>query len=73
MNFDDPKPAPDKRVQQLIYLRPSLKDRIDAVRGRVSRSEWIERACVVWLRENAPTPEKTPRSKAAESPEAEVR
>jgi hypothetical protein len=44
MNFDDPQPPSDKRVMQLIYLRPSLKDRIDNERGRQSRSEWIEGA-----------------------------
>lgn len=51
MNFDDPKPEPDKRRQQLIYLRPSLKERIDAERGKVSRSEWIERAINAKLNE----------------------
>jgi hypothetical protein len=36
----------DKRKQQLIYMRPSLKRRIDALRmvTQESRSQWIERA-----------------------------
>jgi hypothetical protein len=41
-SFDDPKPPREKRKQQLIFLLPSVKARIDAVRGKVSRSEWIE-------------------------------
>ena len=54
MNFDDPKPASDRRVQQLIYLRPSLKEQIDNRRGKLSRSEWIERAVAVFLRLDRP-------------------
>jgi Ribbon-helix-helix protein, copG family len=45
-SFDDQKPIPEKRKQQLIYLLPSVKAEIDrrrAVAGQ-SRSEWIERA-----------------------------
>lgn len=44
MSFDDPKPQAEKRKMQLIYLLPSLRDEIDAKRGKLSRSEWIERA-----------------------------
>lgn len=44
MNFDDPKPPPDTREYQIIYLRPSLKEEIDKRRGTESRSAWIERA-----------------------------
>ena len=44
MNFDDPKPPPDTRIMQMIYLRPSLKERIDLARGALSRSAWIEEA-----------------------------
>ncbi|MDE2104459.1 MAG: ribbon-helix-helix protein, CopG family [Patescibacteria group bacterium] len=45
------KPAPrkpEKRRQQLIYLLPALKIRIDNRRHELgqSRSEWIERAIV---------------------------
>lgn len=42
LSFDDPKPAREKRMMQQIFLLPSVKRRIDAVRGKVSRSEWIE-------------------------------
>lgn len=51
MKFDDPKPTPDKRKQQLIYLRPSLRERIDAQRTirQESRSVWIERAIMAQL------------------------
>jgi len=47
-SFNDPKPKPEKRKQQLIYLLPSIKEEIDrrrAIAGQ-SRSEWIERALV---------------------------
>jgi hypothetical protein len=44
MNFDDPKPPQDTRIMQMIYLRPSLKERIDLARGALSRSAWIEEA-----------------------------
>lgn len=55
MNFDDPKPRPDNRKQQLIFLRPSLRVRIEAVRGDMSRSAWIERAILAALqREEKP-------------------
>lgn len=50
LSFDDPKPAPDKRKMQQIFLRPSLKDEIDRIRGKASRSEWIERAIYAALR-----------------------
>lgn len=45
-SFDDPKPRPEKRKQQIIYLLPSLKTEIDKRRSQAgqSRSEWIERA-----------------------------
>lgn len=51
MNFDDPKPESDKRKQQLIYLRPSLKEKIDRARAvrQESRSVWIERAVFALL------------------------
>lgn len=49
MNFDDPKPTREVRKQQLITLLPSLKASIDQRRGRLSRSEWIERAIVAAL------------------------
>lgn len=40
---------------QQIFLLPSVKGRIDAVRGKVSRSEWIERAVLeVLKREEMP-------------------
>lgn len=45
LSFDDSKPVPERRVMQIIYLLPSLKDSIDRMRPkRVSRSEWIEKA-----------------------------
>lgn len=50
ISFDDPKPPREKRVMQQIFLLPSLKQRIDAVRGKVSRSEWIERAAITALK-----------------------
>ena len=45
-SFDDPKPANEKRKQQLIYLLPSIKAEIEKRRATAgqSRSEWIERA-----------------------------
>jgi hypothetical protein len=52
--FDDPKPPPDTRKPQLIYPRPSLRDRIDRQRGRLTRSEWIERAVMAHLRAEKP-------------------
>lgn len=40
---------------QQIFLLPSVKGRIDAVRGKVSRSEWIEHAVLEILkREEVP-------------------
>jgi len=50
LSFDDPKPALEKRKMQQIFLRPSLKDEIEKVRGKLSRSEWIERAIYAALR-----------------------
>lgn len=50
LSFDDPKPDPDTRKMQLIYLRPSLKAEIEKVRGALSRSQWIERAVQAQLR-----------------------
>ena len=50
LSFDDPKPAPDTRRQQFIFLRPSIKAEIDKVRGKMSRSEWIKRAVLRELR-----------------------
>lgn len=50
LSFDDPKPVPEKRKMQLIYLRPSLRAEIEKVRGKVSRSEWIERAVCAQLK-----------------------
>lgn len=44
LSFDDPKPSKDTRKQVLVFIRPSVKDRIDEARGKLSRSEWIERA-----------------------------
>lgn len=44
MNFDDPKPPPDTRKMQQITLRPSLREEIERRRGKITRSEWIERA-----------------------------
>lgn len=44
LSFDDPKPKRERRAQQLIYMLPSLRDRVDSARGKRSRSEWIERA-----------------------------
>lgn len=49
MSLDDPKPKPDTRKYQIIYLRPSLKDKIDKQRGARSRSEWIEDAILYWF------------------------
>jgi hypothetical protein len=51
MDFDDPKPKAERRKQQLIYLRPSLKVAIDAECARLgqNRSEWVERAIVAAL------------------------
>jgi Ribbon-helix-helix protein, copG family len=51
LSFDDPKPH-DKRKQQIIYLRPSLKSAIDEDRLRLgqNRSEWMERAFVEALK-----------------------
>jgi hypothetical protein len=54
LSFDDPKPEADTRKMQQISLRPSLKAKIDAERGRMSRSEWIERAIIFYLRERKP-------------------
>lgn len=48
LSFDDPKPDDTRKMQQ-ISLRPSLKTRIDNTRGRLSRSEWIERAVIFYL------------------------
>lgn len=42
LSFDDPKPPRDTRVPKTIFIRPSLRDEIDDLRGRTSRSEWIE-------------------------------
>ncbi len=44
LSFDDPKPPEDKRKMQTIFLRPTLKAAIDQRRGKLSRSDWIERA-----------------------------
>lgn len=44
MNFDEPKPSPDTRKMQQITLRPSLREEIERRRGKITRSEWIERA-----------------------------
>lgn len=49
LSFDDPKPV-DKRKMQQIFLRPSLRSEIEKVRGKLSRSEWIERAICAALR-----------------------
>lgn len=54
LSFDDPKPEKDTRRMQQISLRPSLKTKIDNERGRMSRSEWIERAIIFYLRERKP-------------------
>ena len=55
MNFDDPKPAPDTRKLQQITLRPSLREEIERRRGKITRSEWIERA----IREKIAREDKT--------------
>jgi post-segregation antitoxin (ccd killing protein) len=46
VSFDDPKPQPEKRKQQIIYLLPSLKDEVEKRRREAGQnlSEWIERA-----------------------------
>jgi hypothetical protein len=44
----------EKRRQQIIYILPSITRDIDAVRGKVSRSEWIEMAIMDKLREKPP-------------------
>lgn len=49
LSFDDPKPPLDKRKQLQIFLRPTIKDRIDALRGELSRSAWIEKAVLAYL------------------------
>jgi len=51
MTPDDPTPSPDKRKQLIIYLRPSLKEKIDKLRAdrQESRSVWIERAVNVLI------------------------
>lgn len=54
--FDDPKPPPDTRKQQIVYLRPSLRERIEQQRGRLTRSEWIERAIMAHLRASREAP-----------------
>jgi hypothetical protein len=54
VNFDDPKPPPDTRVQQIIFLRPSLKAEIDKRRGAQTRSAWIELAIRAALKRDAP-------------------
>lgn len=48
-SFDDPKPVLDKRIMQTIYLRPSIKAKIDRALGKLSRSEWIEKAVLAAL------------------------
>lgn len=53
LSFDDDKPR-DKRVMQTIYLAPSLKAEIDRLRGKITRSEWIERAIVAKLKADRP-------------------
>lgn len=49
LSFDDPKPPQDKRKQLQIFIRPTIKDRIDALRGEMSRSAWIEKAIRAYL------------------------
>lgn len=49
LSFDDPKPESERRKPQLIFIAPSIKARIDAVRGAVPRSHWIERAILKQL------------------------
>ena len=51
MNLDPPLVDSDRRKQQLIYLRPSLKARIEKCRNpkQESRSVWIERAIIAQL------------------------
>ncbi len=46
LSFDDekPKPKPEKRMPQTIFLLPSLRAEIDRRRGKVTRSAWIEGA-----------------------------
>lgn len=56
LSFDDPKPVVEKRKMQQIFLRPSLKAEIDRVRGKVPRSEWIERAIYAALKREGKIP-----------------
>lgn len=50
VNFDDPKPAREKRKMQQIFILPSVRDRVDRIRGKVSRSVWIEQAILAHLK-----------------------
>lgn len=55
LSFDDPKPQVERRKQQLVFMTPSIKARIDTVRGKLPRSHWIERAILKQLeREELP-------------------
>jgi len=54
LSFDDPKPPREVRKMQTIFLLPSLKREIDRRRGRLSRSEWIERAILAQLARDPP-------------------
>ena len=54
ISFDDPKPPAEKRKQQLIYLLPSIKEQIDHLRGKLTRSAWIERAVLEAIRRDKP-------------------
>jgi len=54
LSFDDSKPPAEKRKQQLIYLLPSLKEKIDQLRGKQTRSAWIERVVLAAIRRDEP-------------------
>lgn len=49
LSFDDPKPIPERRKSETVFIAPSIKARIDTIRGKLPRSHWIERAILKQL------------------------
>lgn len=50
LSFDDPKPVIERRQQVIVFITPSIKARIDAIRGKLPRSHWIEKAILQQLK-----------------------
>jgi hypothetical protein len=48
MNVDDPTPAKERRKMLTIYIGPSVKAEVDRLRGKLTVSEWIERAILIY-------------------------